>query len=91
MKYQISVRKTKEDEIISKECFMCDTDEETYAIHLSALVQDIAEKAIVQSISEVDNVIIIETSLSQEDLMGSLKELFTREFCYIRYLNINKT
>jgi hypothetical protein len=88
LRHKISVRKTEENEIISKECFMCDTDEGTYASHLSALIQDIAQINSVQNVSEIDNVITIDTPLDQKDIMDELKDLFSNEICYIRYVNI---
>ena len=88
MRHKITVRKTEENEVISKECYMCDTDEETYASHLSALIQDIAQINSVQNVSEIDNVITIDTPLDQKDIMDALKDLFSNEICYIRYVNI---
>lgn len=41
MKYKITIRKPEEKETGTKECYLVETDEETFASHLNALVEDI--------------------------------------------------
>lgn len=88
MKHEISVRKTEDDELMSKECFMCDIGDESYALHLSELVFDISQTASVNSVSEAGNVITIDTNLDQKEILSAIKSLFSSKFCYVRYVGI---
>ena len=90
MKYKLTVRKLEEQETATEKCYQAETDEETYASHLNVLVEDIENNELVNNASESDNVITIESNLSARELKDNLEELFKREFCFVRFVNLEQ-
>jgi len=90
MKYIIKVRRLEEQEALTRDCYFAETDEESFATHLKALVEDIENNEMVSNASEVNNAITIESNLNVKDLQKNLKNIFTREYCFIRIESIEE-
>jgi hypothetical protein len=87
MKYQIYVRQVEEKDL-SFDCPFPDYDEDTYNMHLGSLVEDISSNTNIVDATESNNIITIETSLDEKDLLDTLKDLFKSEFCFVKFKEI---
>lgn len=65
---------------------------ETYSMHRNALKEDIEQLDDVSSVSlsEKEDLILIDTTLSEEELLEKMKPLFTRSFICLRFSGIDK-
>lgn len=87
MRYKISVRPLSNDDA-SKDCIFPDIDNDIYDMHLNALVEDIGNLPKITCAFILNGEITIESSLDKKSLEDSMKQIFIREFCYIRFVNI---
>jgi hypothetical protein len=87
MKYEIYVRQVEKHDL-SFDCPFPDYDEDNYNMHLASLVEDIDLNNDVISVTENNNIITIETPFEENELLDALKELFSREFCYVKFKEI---
>jgi len=87
LKYVITVRPLTENDL-SRDCPYGDFDLDDYEFHLQSLASDIENLDEVNSVSDPNNQICVDTALSKQELLEKMKPFFIREFCYVRYLSI---
>lgn len=88
-KYKVTVRPLQ-DQDSSGDCHFPETDADTYLVHLRALVDDIKNILGVADAWLSDNDVLIESDLEISALKQSMKGLFSREICYVRYLSMEQ-
>ena len=91
MKYILSVCRIACGELHIK-CTSVRFCEEEYLMRLSALLEDISNLPNVSStqhkVSGDLDCIVIESSLIKEKLLKAMEFFFSRDFCYIRYVDL---
>ena len=88
-KYKVTVRPLR-DQDSSGDCHFPETDAGMYSAHLRALVDDIKNILGVADACLSGNDVLIESDLEMSALKQSMKGLFAREICYVRYLGIEQ-
>ena len=88
MKYLITVRKLKDSDL-SHDCKFPVTELDEYQKSLVDLVEDIESINSINSVSLIENDIHIESKHNQDELLKTLKPLFQRDFCVIRFVSIS--
>ncbi len=89
MKYLITVRPLGETDV-SFDCpygNLC-SDDDDYNVHLNSLASDIESLDDVNSVRVSNNAIIVDSALPKPELLEKMKPFFSRELCFVRYLNI---
>ena len=89
MKFKISVRQLSSNDA-SKDCPFPDIDDDLYDLHLKTLVDDICNLPDVINAFISNNEITIESILDKQTLKNSIKQIFSREFCYVRFIDIEE-
>lgn len=89
MKYVINVRPLSLADA-SRDCNFPDTNLDNYQAHLDALVEDTRSLSVVRSIEKIENSLKIDSELNEYDLLLSMKPFFSREFCHVRFVNLEK-
>lgn len=89
MKYRLKVRKITDNDF-NASCQFPDTDLEIFDIQFNALVEDISEITNVISAAASSSEIYIESSLDNDSLLMSLKGLFSKEFCFLRFVDLEQ-
>lgn len=91
MEYILKVSRVADSERYI-ECFSVRFCEEEYLMRLSALLEDISNLPNVSStqhkVSGDLDCIVIESSLIKEKLLKAMEFFFSRDFCYIRYVDL---
>lgn len=85
--YIITVRPLTEKDV-SIDCPYGNFDLDDYGFHLNSLASDIENLDEVISVSVSNNQISVDTALPKHELLEKMNPFFSREFCYVRYLNI---
>jgi hypothetical protein len=89
MKYQINVRKL-DDNDFSRDCNFPVTEPTEYKECLALLATDIEQLQPIVSVSLVGNGIQIETELTESELLDTVKTMFQRVFCEVRFISVEK-
>ena len=87
LQYKIHVRPLTQADA-SKGCPFPIIDDQTYAAHLGALIEDIASLPEIKSAPSPDGNVLLYSTLNEHELRNRMKYLFSREFSYIRFINI---
>ncbi len=87
LQYKIHVRPLAQADV-SKDCPFPIIDDHTYAVHLGALIEDIASLPEIKSTPSSDGNILIYSVLNERELKNRMEHLFSREFCHVKFVSI---
>lgn len=91
MEYILKVSRVADSERYI-ECFSVRFCEEEYSMRLYALLEDISSLPDVSSLQHKESdglaCIKLESGLSKNQLLEAMESFFSREFCYIRYVDL---